>query len=719
MNRETSQAGLFSRSARPQEFCMKLIQRLALGSAVAGSILSLSTTAFAGTGEFCSIPNASGTAESYECSIKYLPTTTNWLSKFKTWMGNNQTTGAMACFGPGTYSLPNTSATATDTSVDTNRLVLRNVQNMKLCAPTGGAIFEHKTVNTTATPLTATVYWPTLHIATSSGVSIKGMEFKNKTDYAVGATTVDPQWGVVPVHHVTRSVLSDRSSNIRFFDSKVSGLGKEVVVAESASISLTNATVSCAYYCMASYRNYTSNKPVLTVANSQFTINHTKDASDEHAALYLDNADYVISDSSFHFVTGEGFVAGVASTVDSVNLSNVTITGTTPQGRPKMLGWIPLNPNVRNIQINYTGATPPTQYGRLYFCIGYANPGCESRFESAGNIGAAYRYRSNASSAYTTAALPPARTKSLYFLNASGQDSVWARGVIVGNKPYLNWPVNQQWSSMVGGLNGFLDAGDAVLTGDFLVAGQPRVLFFNSDPQGGAFFIRSLGGSGTNGTMTTEAWIDWTPGLTAGLVGWHDANDKLLAGDFYGLGRSQLLFMNTAGFDGAFLISAFDAASHQLQTLALVPWSPSLTTSLSGWMNAGDKLVAGDFAGSGKAQLMFVNTDGGTEGAASIRQYDTATNAFQITHTVPWTKIIGNAQIWKQSSAKTLTGDFLGLNKDQLMFINPAGSGVAISIWSFDSISGNFSEVHTLNFGPSEIPNFNGFMESNDWQLGY
>ncbi len=699
---------------------MNSFQRLVLGCALASSFFTLGTTAFAGTGEFCSIPNAQGTAVSYECSVKYLPTTANWLSKFKTWMGSNQTTGAMACFGPGTYALPNTWSTATDTSVDTNRMVLRNVQNMKLCAPTGGAIFEHKTVNATNTPLTTTVYWPTLHIATSSNVSIKGMEFRNKTDYAIGATTVDPQWGVVPVHQVTRAVVSDRSSDVRFFDAKMSGLGKEVVIAESATISLKSAVVSCAYYCMGNYRNYTGIKPVLTVANSQFTVHHTKDSLDEHAALYVDNADYFIADSSFNFLTGQGFVAGQASTVDSVNVSNVTVTGTTPQGRQRMLGWIPLNPNVRNIQVNYTGTQPHTQFGRPYYCISYANPGCESTFESVGNVGSAFNYRANASSAYVAAPLPPVRTEKVLLLNASGQDAVWAQTMIVGNKPYLNWPAVQQWSTMAGGLNGFLDAGDTMLSGDFLTAGQPRVLFFNSDPAGGAVFVRALGGSGNAGTMTTEAWIDWTPALAAHLGGWHDANDKLLAGDFTGLGRSQLLFMNVDGAGGAFYMAAVDAASSQLQGLAVVPWSASLSASLSGWMDAGDKLVAGDFTGSGRSQLMFLNTDGGTQGAASLRQYDAVTNSFVVVNTVPWNKLVGsNSALWTQASTKTLTGDFLGLNKDQLMFINPTGTGVAVSVWAFDSVTGYFNEVHKMNYGAAEIPNLNGWMESNDWHMGF
>jgi hypothetical protein len=688
---------------------MTFFRRFALGCAFVGAAFSVPLTANAA--QTCSMPNAQGTAVVYSCAVTYTPSTANWLTKFKTWVAANQTTGYMACFGPGTYTLPSTSSTLTNTEVDDNRLVVRNAQNLKLCAPTGGATFEHRTVNPTNTPLTTVVRWPTLHIATSTGVSIKGLEFKNTSDYLAGTS----------VPNVTRAVWVDRSPGTRFFDSKMSALGKEVVIAEGATVSLSGATVSCAYYCLGTYWRDGQIKSSFTVANSQFTIHHTKDPADQHAAIYMDRADYNISDSSFNFVTGQGFVAGVATTVDWVNVTNITITGTTAQGRPRMFGWVPMHPNLTNMQVNYTGSVPYTQYGRAYYCIRFDHPACESGFESVGNQGAIFNYRPNPSSNYVTAALPPAKTKKILFLNSSGQDALWAQGVIVQNASGLNWPAIQQWASITpAALGGWLDAGDTVLTGDFLVPGQQRVLFFNSEPLGGAISVRAVGANGNESTLTTEVVVDWTPALVSNLGGWHDANDKLVAGDFTGLGRAQLLFMNVAGTGGAFHMAAVDGANNQLQSLAVVPWSTALSTNLAGWMDAGDKLVAGDFTGSGRAQLLFLNADGGTQGAASLRQYNALANAFDVVSTVPWDKVVGtNAALWKQATARTLTGDFLGLNKDQLMFINPTGTGVAISVWAFDPASGTFTEIHKMNYGANEIPSLSGFVDSNDWQLGF
>jgi hypothetical protein len=695
-----------------QEFHMKLIRRTALGLTLVSAWLSAPTAAYAQ--QTCSIPNAQGTAVSYTCSASYTPATPNWLASFKTWVAANATTGAMACFAPGTYTLPSTPETAVRT-VDTDRMVLRNVQNMKLCAPSGGAIFEHQSVNSSGTPLTTTVEMPSFHIASSSNVSVKGMEFRNLTQYAgVGN----------PSNRHTQAFLAEDAINTRFFDSKFSGLGKSTVVAAgSSTLSLSNATVNCAYFCLAALQLSSTVKRSFTVSNSQFTLNDTLNAIDDHAAIYTESADFTISGSTFNYITGQGFVAGIGSTTDQINLSNVSITGTNAQGRSRMAGWVALNPNYSNLHINYTGSTPYTQYGRAYYCVTFSNPACETGFEKTEAYGSWFKTRPNASSSYTTVPLPPARTDRLLIVNGGGQDTLWIQGAIVLNSAVMQYPVAQQWSTLpAAALGGFLDPGDRMVAGDFLAPGQQRVLFFNAEPLGGAISVRQLGGTGANGTLTTELFMDWTPAMAANLGGWIDASDRLLAGDFWGLGRSQLLFMNVDGAGGAFYLAAVDGVNNQLQSLAVVPWSAALSTSLAGWMDAGDKLVAGDFTGSGRAQLLFINTTGGSPGAASLRQFDNTTNAFQVISTVAWNKVVGtNTAIWQQASAKVLSGDFLGLNRDQLMFMNPSNTGVALSIWAFDSATGRFNEVYKFNYGASEVPvgSFNGSFEANDGQFGF
>ncbi len=691
-------------------------QRQALARAIGAAFVSLTgVAAVAGTGEFCAIPNAQGTAVSTPCDVKFLPTTANWLAQFKTWATANKSSGAMACFGPGTYTVPAALATANNATVDTNRLVLRGVKNMKLCAPTGGAIVEHKTVNADATPLTAYIVIPTLQISDSSGVTIKGMAFNNKSDYAASAP-----------HHVTRAVWAERSSNTRFFDLAMSGLGKQVVMVTDSSISLNNATVSCAYFCASAERGNGSIKPSINIAKSAVNINHTKNAADDHAALWTEFSDFNISDTSFNFSTGEGFVAGKASTVDWVNVKDVTITGTTKEGKPKMFGWIPMNPAYSNLQISHTATLYENrhwQFGRPYYCINYLNVGCETGHERAGNTGSVFKYREDATSAFVTAALPPTRTQRLLLVNGAGQDALWTKLAIVKNNPGLRSDSIQPWSN-VGTLGGWMDPGDTMLTGDFLVKGERRALFFNSETLGGAVSVRNLAGTGNGGTISTDLHIDWTPALINTLKDWHGPNDRVLAGDFYGLGRSHLAFVRIGPTGPAVHLVAVDGTTGQLNSLAVAPPNPNFVSKVRG--APGESVLAGDFLGTGRAQLLYTSNEFfvfyGT-GWAQLQQYNAATNSFEFKGSFGFERIEGvdARSVWMNSSQKPLVGDFLGLNRDQFMFINPSGTGVAISIWAFDTPNFTIREVYKMNYATGEIPvgGFNGFLDTNDWQLAY
>ncbi len=672
-----------------------------------GGVSAIST---AGTGEFCSFPNLPAAPVNYECAIKINPGST-WLNQFNSWLAINKAVagGAMACFGPGTYVVPSMVApdSAPYSSNDTNRFVVRAAQNLRLCAPSGGAIFQGKTVNPNASQLTDYAYSATFKVVGSSNVAVKGMEFQNKSDYAISF-----------IHHVMRAVEVENSTDVSFVNSKAASIGKQTVNIDDSIVNFSAFTFNCGYFCISGARGSGSiTKPIISVSGSTFTINNTRIAADDHPALYTTSSDFNISDSSFNFITGEGFVGGTASLVDWITLSNLSITGTTPQGRLKMFGWIPMHPNFNNIQIRYTGTTPLL---RPYYCVAFTgNPGCDTGYENAGNQGAVFQYRPNGTSSYTLAATPPSKVKKILLLNASGVDNVWFQQSIVKNQANLFSRAQQSWSSVGTGLGGWLDAGDSVLSGDFLIPGQQRLLFFNSETVGGAFSIRALSDVAGAGTIATEAVIDWSPVLEQKLAGFHDSNDKLLAGDFTGVGRAQLLFFNTFGADAAFQIAGIETASNTLQSVTFIPWTTTLATSLNGWLDVGDKLVSGDFLGTGKAQILFINTVGGTQGAASVRQYDPTSNTFQILNTIPWTNITGDSSLWKNQGMKTLTGDFLGLGRDQLVFLNPTGFGIALSLWSLDPASATFTEVHKMNWSAAEIPNLNGFLEANDFQLGY
>jgi hypothetical protein len=334
-------------------------------------------------------------------------------------------------------------------------------------------------------------------------------------------------------------------------------------------------------------------------------------------------------------------------------------------------------------------------------------------------LGAVFQKRATASAAFVTAPLPPPKVKRLLLVNTGGTDMLWTQLSIVKNQPNLVSNSLQFWQGAATGLGGWVDPGGRVLTGDFLPGGQQRIVFFNTDPLGGIFSIRSLTGAGSNGAMTVDLLLDWNDTLRTKLSGWIDTDDKILGGNFLSLGQSQFLFFNKSQSPAAFQIAAINATNNDLQIRATIPWTAGLTSSLSGWIDSGDKLVSGDFLGTGLSQLMFINTVGGVVGAASIRQYDTTTNSFQTLNTVPWNKIVGNSQLWTEQTVKTVTGDFLGMGRDQLLLVNPSGTGIALSFWNFDSATNSFVEIHKMNWSPSEVPNLNGFLDAYDWQLSY
>jgi hypothetical protein len=389
-----------------------------------------------------------------------------------------------------------------------------------------------------------------------------------------------------------------------------------------------------------------------------------------------------------------------------------------------MLGWIPMNSSYGNLQIKFTGSRFEgkgfAQYGRPYFCISYLNTGCETGFENAGNTGSVFKYRDDATAAFTTAPLPPARTQQLLLVNGAGQDALWTKLAIVKNSPALVSHSIQSWSSVGNAIGGWLDTGDAMLTGDFLVKGEKRALLFNSETLGGAFSVRNLSGTGNSGTISTDLHIDWSPALINSLQGWHGANDKVLAGDFFGLGRAHLAFVRISSAGPAVHLAALDGATGQVQSLAVTPASYSVYSHGA----PGDIVLAGDFFGLGRSQLFFWSPSYFAwtgQSLGEFQKYNPVSNQFESYGGLGMDRILGDRTLWTTPSMKLVVGDFLGLNKDQFMFINPSGTGVAISIWGFNQYNDQLIEMHRMNYAATEIPvsGFNGFLDSNDWQLAY
>jgi hypothetical protein len=152
-------------------------------------------------------------------------------------------------------------------------------------------------------------------------------------------------------------------------------------------------------------------------------------------------------------------------------------------------------------------------------------------------------------------------------------------------------------------LDGWTKVGDACLVGDFLNKGFDQVLLFNRDPQGGRFMIVSFAsGEPPVGVLLSEEWgdSDW-------LDGWDDSAQLQLSGDFMGLGYDQVLFINRTGGGGRAMVVDFapgaaGAKIRYYEPRGLNPW-------LDGIDGDGRLRLVGDFAGIGRDQILFVERD--------------------------------------------------------------------------------------------------------------
>ncbi|WP_144370050.1 LGFP repeat-containing protein [Myxococcus stipitatus] len=223
-------------------------------------------------------------------------------------------------------------------------------------------------------------------------------------------------------------------------------------------------------------------------------------------------------------------------------------------------------------------------------------------------------------------------------------------------------------------LQGWLDANDLQYVGDFMGRGHDQVLFINRGSSGAKMMIVDF----ANGSATGE--VVYLASAAGMFAGWLDADDeKHLAGDFLHLGHDQLMIFNQGGTGGR--MGIYDFKSGSAGTLRyLENWNSPLGL-LSSWVDAGDRRIAGDFAGLGYDQLLLANLDspggkmiiydfkGALENNAQARYFLEGSSGF--------------FEGWIDSDDFWFAGDFKGLGRTQGMFMNRGGIGGRLYIHSF------------------------------------
>ena len=153
----------------------------------------------------------------------------------------------------------------------------------------------------------------------------------------------------------------------------------------------------------------------------------------------------------------------------------------------------------------------------------------------------------------------------------------------------------------------WLDKDDLQLAGDFMNLGHSQVLFINrnhtKDEKEKLIIIDFGNGRSTPFIKYLENWGD-----SSKFSGWLDANDTQLVGDFMDLGYSQVLFVNHGKNGGKIAIIDFGKSGGKPPALTkfVDRWNGS--DLFEGWLGLNDTKIAGDFKGLGYSQVLFLNS---------------------------------------------------------------------------------------------------------------
>jgi hypothetical protein len=219
-------------------------------------------------------------------------------------------------------------------------------------------------------------------------------------------------------------------------------------------------------------------------------------------------------------------------------------------------------------------------------------------------------------------------------------------------------------------LNGWQDANDARLVGDFLALGYDQVMFINETDAGDGRILVSDFKAG-HPPATVRYWENW--GQSPLLNGWQDANDDRLVGDFLGLGYDQVMFLNmTDAGDGRILIADFSSGHPPATVRYWESWGQS--AMLDSWQDANDDRLVGDFLGLGYDQVIFFNQTDSGDGRMLIADFKSGGPPATVRYWESWDQsAVLNG--WQDAGDLRFVGDFMALGYDQILFINRQNAG--------------------------------------------
>ncbi|MFY1829555.1 hypothetical protein ACN47A_26815 [Myxococcus fulvus] len=255
--------------------------------------------------------------------------------------------------------------------------------------------------------------------------------------------------------------------------------------------------------------------------------------------------------------------------------------------------------------------------------------------------------------------------------------------------------------------DGWHDDGDVQLTGDFMGLGRDQVLFINRTPVGGRVMVADFG----DGVAPAEILYRENWGQSPALDGWHDAGDIQLVGDFRGLGYDQVLFINRGGAGGRVLVADFRDGVVPAETRYRENWGQFI--ELDGWHDTGDLQFVGDFAGRGYDQVLFINRNP-MGGRAQVADFHDGVAPVETRYRENW----GQANTlggWHDDNDIQQVGDFRGLGHDQLLLINRDSVGGRVMVIDFRDGVVPAETLYRENWGQFTL--LDGWHDTGDSQL--
>jgi hypothetical protein len=220
----------------------------------------------------------------------------------------------------------------------------------------------------------------------------------------------------------------------------------------------------------------------------------------------------------------------------------------------------------------------------------------------------------------------------------------------------------------------WLTANHSLLSGDFMGLGYDQILHI----AGGKIIIEDFSqGKAPAITRYSEA-----PARNSALRKLVVAEDTQLAGDFLARGHSQVLFVDRKTRGGILVIADFSKGkAPEMREFSVIGGNSTL---LGLMLHAGDKQFSGDFMGLGYGQLMMINCNyyGDKEPKIIIADFGKGKRSASVRYQENWgeSPLFSG---WLDANNTQLVGDFMGLGHSQILLVNHHGGGGKIMIVDF------------------------------------